>query len=184
MAKPNLTIPNLTAEQITRFYSCFTQGSSDECWEWEARIGNGGYGTFSANRRNFRAHRLMCFFITGMWNELFVLHKCDNPPCVNPNHLVLGTALDNMRDMEAKGRHYRPGPTNPSAGANHHFNLHPERVPRGSRNGNSRLTEDAVRAIKQGIRDGVGGATLSRLHNVSKSAISYIRRGRTWAHIR
>jgi hypothetical protein len=81
----------------------------NECWIWSGGKIN-GYGTFWAKlgavRKSIRAHRLSYAIANGKFDEsLYVCHKCDNPPCVNPSHLFLGTSYDNMWDMIRKGRH-------------------------------------------------------------------------------
>lgn len=80
------------------------------CWEWIGAKTNGGYGQIDHKIRY--AHRLSWFFYTKQLpKELKVLHSCDNPGCVRPEHLFLGTQLDNMRDMYKKGRNpSRKGP--------------------------------------------------------------------------
>lgn len=78
----------------------------DKCWEWQSSKCSTGYGKFSTvERTNDYAHRLAWVFTYGAIPKgLHVCHHCDNPPCVNPNHLFLGTHQDNMRDRELKGR--------------------------------------------------------------------------------
>lgn len=77
-----------------------------ECWEWTAyRMANGGYGQIRLPKKNLSAHRASWLLTYGAIPEgMQVCHKCDNPPCVRPDHLFVGTAQDNMRDMIAKGR--------------------------------------------------------------------------------
>jgi len=80
------------------------------CWEWLAQKDKDGYGTFmlSSNKgqKRTRAHRYSWVLHFGdVPKEKFVLHKCDNPPCINPNHLFLGTAKDNTQDMVKKHRY-------------------------------------------------------------------------------
>lgn len=82
---------------------------SGECWEWTSQRNGGGYGLFSLNGKPVYAHRLSYYLSNGVFDG-FVLHKCDNPPCVNPEHLFVGTHQDNMDDMYAKGRRARAKP--------------------------------------------------------------------------
>jgi hypothetical protein len=74
------------------------------CWEWQGSK-NRGYGTFSRNGRSERAHRHAWILTYGeIPPGLMVCHHCDNPPCIRPEHLFIGTMLDNMRDAARKGR--------------------------------------------------------------------------------
>jgi hypothetical protein len=81
---------------------------SDGCWVWLGNCNHRGYGQIGEGgrgRRMLSTHRVSWMVSFGAIPDgLFVLHKCDNPPCVNPGHLFLGTQLDNMRDRSAKGR--------------------------------------------------------------------------------
>lgn len=75
------------------------------CWEWQLSTGAYGYGVCFRNKRCWRAHRLAyTTFIGPIQDNLLICHKCDNRRCVNPDHLFLGTAHDNMQDMILKGR--------------------------------------------------------------------------------
>lgn len=86
-----------------RFWSKVRKG--DGCWEWTAWINSNGYGEFTKDHKNLKASRVSWILTYGpIPDGLFVCHHCDNPPCVRPDHLFLGTPLDNMRDMIAKGR--------------------------------------------------------------------------------
>lgn len=89
-----------------RFWDKVCFGQPDACWEWAgARKGSQGYGEFGVNRMPATAHRVAWELTHGpIPDGLFVLHRCDNPPCCNPAHLFLGTHQDNMADRDAKGR--------------------------------------------------------------------------------
>lgn len=98
---------------VARFLAKVGIGSLDECWEWTAARHPSGYGTFYFNGKWSRAHRTAWELANGPIPEgLLVLHRCDNPPCVNPRHLWLGTDADNTRDMIAKGRGNDPASVN------------------------------------------------------------------------
>jgi hypothetical protein len=82
----------------------------DGCWPYAKSIdySRGGYGSIKIDGRSIGAHRAMYERLYGPIPEgLHVLHDCDNPACINPDHLFLGTNADNMADREAKGRSYR-----------------------------------------------------------------------------
>lgn len=86
-----------------------------ECWEWNGKRNDNGYGIFNAKHLgyvNARAHRVMYEHFTGpIPDGLILRHRCDNPPCVNPGHLIPGTDADNMADMVERGRHWMHGRT-------------------------------------------------------------------------
>lgn len=87
-----------------RFEQCFEIMQS-ECWEWTDTFAKDGYGRFYINGKTIGAHRASYLIYKGdIVNNLFVLHSCDNPKCVNPEHLWLGTQKMNMDDAKQKGR--------------------------------------------------------------------------------
>lgn len=89
----------------TRFWAKVDRRAPDECWPWQGGRTARGYGFLSINNQTHRAHR---YALTSTGIDVpvgsVVLHLCDNPPCCNPAHLKVGSALENNRDMVAKGR--------------------------------------------------------------------------------
>lgn len=140
------------------------------CWTWngaQRRTGpSPGYGTFKLRSyETVRAHRVSYALYYGHSpGDLFVCHRCDNPRCVNPSHLFLGTCQDNSADMVAKGR-----------GA--------KRDQKGERNGAAKLTEAKVEVIRRCIIQGESNTTIARRFGVSHQLISRIRRGRSWGNV-
>lgn len=93
-----------------RFWEKVNKNSDNGCWEWISSLNGNGYGAFFTHlqpegRKNHRAHRFSWELKNGeIPKGLWVLHKCDNRLCVNPDHLFLGDRIDNMRDCATKGR--------------------------------------------------------------------------------
>ena len=104
MAKPRRT----RDEILDEFLAEIDTSAADRCWEWTGRVDKDGYGLVPRGERgpSHRAHRLVWERENGpIPDGSLVCHACDNPRCINPAHLFLGTPLDNMRDKMAKGRH-------------------------------------------------------------------------------
>lgn len=81
------------------------------CWEWTASRRGAGYGRFQMGGKGHAAHRISWEMANGpIPSGMFVCHRCDNPSCVRPDHLFLGTPSDNTRDAYAKGRQTNPRP--------------------------------------------------------------------------
>jgi len=125
---------------------------------------------------------------------LCVLHHCDNPPCVEtgPGHLFLGTRAVNNADMVSKGRqratrgdeHWsRLHPERVLRGDSSASRLHPERLSRGAAHYRARLTEDAVRQIRELSALGESDQSLGRRFSVSRQAVWSVRRGIGWRHV-
>jgi HNH endonuclease len=108
-------------------------GKRSQCWVWTGPTYKFGYGRFAGY-----AHRIAWELTNGPIPEgLFGLHKCDNPPCVRPSHLFLGTRKDNSEDMKRKGRS--------AVGDRNGMRKHPERRPFGARNGSHNHPERVAR---------------------------------------
>lgn len=133
------------------------------CWLWLAAVRRRGYGIVSLEGPNFGngvAHRVSWEIYRGpIPKGLSVLHRCDVPSCVNPDHLFLGTPLDNVTDMLAKGR------AKPVRGEAHHT---------------THLTDEDVYAIRA---SDIPGHALATTYSVSQSTISHIRNCKSWRHI-
>ena len=159
----------LSKEDVARFWSKVKVGSPDECWEWQNANNGRGYGKLFVLDENGKqthqyAHRISWELANGKIKKgLWVLHKCDNPKCVNPKHLFLGTQTENMRDAVSKGR------------------LHGSGV-RGEAQGSSRLKEGDVLAIRRLLSDGkVRQTVIAKMFNVTPTAILFIKKGKTWS---
>jgi hypothetical protein len=149
---------------INRFWAMVNKGEDNECWLWEGTRNEDGYGNIQINNHCEKAHRLSYeLFIGNIPEGMCVCHKCDNPPCVNPKHLFLGTKLDNTRDRDAKGRGI-------------FFS--------GEKHNMAKLTENQVREIRSSITGKRGELTMiSERYGVSVSCISGIIHRRTWKEV-
>lgn len=153
--------PNEIGPIAFRFWTKVERVGS--CFEWQGKPDKDGYGTFSVRKKVYRAHRFAYFLFHGVDpGEQLVLHRCDNPRCVNPRHLLLGTQADNIRDMDAKGRGNRV------------------RL-RGAQSGRALLSEDDVMEIR---RSDKSFAQLAREKGVSRGCIQHIKQGRNWRHLK
>lgn len=140
---------------------------SGECWVWVAGKSSQGYGQIAAGRRGskmLKAHRVSWELHFGeIPDGVCVLHKCDNPACVRPGHLFLGTQQDNVTDMMQKGRQ---GKTGPQAGAGAKLKLTPKQVQSLRAEGYSMSQQ------KLAAKYGIGQNTVSRiLRGVSASKL-------------
>jgi hypothetical protein len=143
-----------------RFWSKVNKTST--CWLWIASKRN-NYGSFWYEGKTFKSNRFSYFLHFGYLPEdILVLHKCDNPLCVRPDHLFLGTTQDNIKDKIFKNRQAK-----------------------GSINGAAKLTEDQVKEIKKELsNDSIGLKTkLAKKYGVHKSLITQISKNKIWKHI-
>jgi DNA-binding Xre family transcriptional regulator len=153
--KKHRPIPELTDRQLGNFWAKVKKTRG--CWLWTGYGDKKGYGLVSLNDSPFLATRVAYSLIHGDAGDLCVCHKCDNPACVNPKHLFLGTVADNNTDMRDKRRH-RYGET--------HQNTH--------------LTEKDVLAIRRSNKTTMA---LGEQYGISRHEIGLIKRGKRWAHV-
>ncbi len=153
----------------TRFFSRIDK--TDSCWLWTGTKMNCGrkkgysvYGVLWVGGRNgnYRfAHRISYELNVGSIPDgMFVCHRCDNPLCVNPDHLFLSTPADNNHDMRDKGR-----------------------AARGELNATAKLTEDIVRIIRRAYKTGATQTELAAIYNVTQANVSEVVNRRTWRHV-
>lgn len=103
----------LKARVLTSLKENYLNKLDNGCWEWIGSKWKSGYGKIMENRKYISAHRYFYRLYKGDFDpQLDVLHSCDNPSCVNPDHLQLGTHSDNMKDMYSKGRRTQAGKHN------------------------------------------------------------------------
>lgn len=165
---------------------------SDQCWRWLACTDQYGYGITSIRGKSQKAHRVSYRIFKGdIPPGLLVMHSCDNPSCVNPDHLSVGTYKDNTADAVKKGR-MASGDKNGSRihrdrmprGDASFARRHPELMPRGESNGRSRLSENSVIEIRKLYATGMySNRLLASKYNVVHQLISRIIRREIWTHI-
>ena len=143
---------------VARFWAKVNK--ADGCWAWTGARHPHGYGLIKTMSGMSRAHRVSYELSKGeIPTGLMVRHECDNPGCVNPTHLVVGTARDNVRDRVDRGR---------SADR------------RGERHPLAKLTGSAVKAIKNSA---LAGKDLAEIFGVSQASVSLIKNNKHWKHI-
>ena len=133
------------------------------CRIWGGAVTKTGYGKVGPkSHANFTlAHRYSKYLVVGEFDrKLAVLHTCDNPTCVNPDHLFLGTQLDNIKDKHNKGREAK-----------------------GESIGRSKFTNELVKEIRSLYLNGMGVCELSRKYEVTNGAISKIVNRKNWRHV-
>jgi len=153
--------------------------NADGCWEWRSHKQWQGYGQFKIRHSDGRwqtkmAHRVAWQIEVGQIPPgLYVCHHCDNPSCVRPDHLFLGTAAENNADRNAKGRQARGVKVRRKNGDR-----------RGEEHPNAKLTEAIVLEIrKRYAAGGVSQTALAKEYGVNQTKISEAVRGITWVHV-
>ena len=148
----------LSLEEAFRWHMPGTP-CGDECWEWPSCRDDAGYGTMEYNYRLLKAHAVSYQIHIGpISSGLQVRHSCDNPPCVSPHHLSLGTSLDNAADRVKRGRQAK--------GESQHL---------------AKLTEKQVLEIR--LLSGLSQKQIAKRYGLSQSTVSAILRRETWKHV-
>lgn len=148
----------ISEEILDRFFNSFEELDKTLCWVWQKSQDEDGYGKFSVNGFWVPAHRFSYLIHKGFIEKgLCVCHSCDNPSCVNPHHLWLGTIAENIKDCVDKKRHSY-----------------------GEKNAHAKLTTCQVMNI---INSSIPGVRLAELYGVTLKAVSEIRRGVNWKHL-
>lgn len=133
---------------------------ADSCWEWIASVNQDGYGSFRLGGRMDRAHRVSWMLAGNVIPPgVHVLHRCDNPKCVNPSHLFLGTNADNVADRVSKGR-------SSSGKAEGH--------------GRAKLRAVDIPVIRKRLVQGDYQKDIARDYGVTQPCVGYLARGVTW----
>ena len=151
----------MTATVIVRFWNKVDRrGGPEACWPWLAGCVRDGRGVFYPRRnRQIVAARIMWALTYGpVPDGMVVCHHCDNPSCVNPVHLFIGTQADNLADMRSK-----------------------ERGARGERHGISVLTEANIHEIRRMLAAGIRITAVARHFGVSRRNIGMIKSGHRWS---
>lgn len=154
-----------------RFEASYVPVTESGCWLWIASPTNKGYGRIKSNGKTYSAHRFSWMEKHGeIPNGMYVCHKCDTPSCVNPDHLFIGSCMDNVIDMVVKNRN--------SKGLRHSESIKKRNV--GESNHKSVLTTENVISIRLDKRP---QRAIAREYQVSQCLVSNIKLNKTWSHV-
>jgi HNH endonuclease len=145
-----------------RFWSKVNKKEPDDCWEWISYKFSNGYGAIKVDGQNVGAHRISYKLNVGDPKDLHVCHKCDNPSCVNPKHLFLGTNLENTQDRNRKNRQAKPMGI-----------LHP----------NVKLSEQDIIDIREKINQGRTQRSIAKDYGISQQQVCAINTKKAWKHL-
>lgn len=178
--------------EMVQFFQRVNVGCVDDCWIWTMAKNKQGYGVAYFRKEVRLAHRVSFKLVVGeIPDGLFVLHRCDNPPCCNPAHLWLGTHDDNMADAASKGRsvqgdrHWsRMFPERVPRGELAGPALHPERISRGERHYQAKINDEIVEEIKQLYIGGEYQRDIAKRVGINQSQVSRIVNDKAWQPVR
>lgn len=155
---------NFPNSDIEKFFGRVLFGELDECWLWQGARHPRGYGQIWTNGKLMYAHRFSYILENGpIAKGQVVCHKCDNPPCCNPNHLFSGTQIENLEDAFKKGR---------------------AKVCSGTLNIKAKLTDSEVMRIRLLRRRGATTTSLAEMFGVWQGTIWQIISGKNWRHVK
>lgn len=163
-----------TAEQVKdimfpRFNQYVDYGEPNDCWNWKAFKGHDGYGQFKLSKREHgkrmqvRSHRFLFSVVNSLMigKDNFVCHKCDNPSCVNPNHLFGGTTQSNTMDKILKNRHSK-----------------------GESSGTSKITNEIALQIKKRLSEYATPKQIAKEFGINSRTVAHIKYNQTWKHLK
>lgn len=155
IVKERYQVKRYTCHEL--FEKSYRKNNEGGCWEWTGPLNYWGYGRLNYKSQHLAAHRYSYEYFNGhIPNKMYVCHKCDNPKCVNPDHLFLGDAQTNMDDKVNKGRHV----------------------------GNNKLNVTQVKEIRNLLNDGIARKEIALKFNVGRTCIDAIANNKTWRHIK
>lgn len=179
MYSPNESVQRRVQDALKLF------SDNSECWVWPKSKTKAGYGQLSTSNGSAQkvelhyAHRVSFFLKHGPFDrKMHICHHCDNPSCFNPSHLFIGTAKENCADCKRKGRNNAGKKW--QLGDKHWTRAHPskkKKVMCGENHYLAKLDEEKVKLIRSSNEKGV---VLAEMFGVSASAISSVRKGKTW----
>ena len=158
---------------FTDVWALVRQGNRDECWEWQGHTNSTGYGSMTINQKLYSTHRIVYALTFPNSIEFrapkdkslkqFILHKCDNRLCCNPEHMKLGNYDDNNKDAKSKGR---------------------SKAPKGANHVKAKLTQEQAEQVRLISKTGITYVELGKMFNIHANNISRIVRMRGYTESR